>query len=98
MGRVEGGAGGNVLIVAGEAFIGEEEKQLVLRNGSAEGPAELAKIVVYAGGFFALGAVEFIEGIPIGVLILEKAAAVELIGAALGDDFDLGAGAAAIFG
>ena len=58
----------------------------------------MPEIGVYTRGHLALCAVKPVECVPIGILVFEEPAAVKLIGAAFGDDLDLGAGSAAVFG
>ncbi len=48
--RFHPGTSGSVQVGAAKAFIREEEKQLVLPNWTAQAPAELPEIGVYAGG------------------------------------------------
>jgi len=62
------------------------------------GLCQLAEVVVHTRGHPTVRRVELVERIPIRILILEESAPVILIRAALGNHFDLGTGAAAVFG
>ena len=84
-------------------FIGEEEENVVLPDGAADAASDLVESIVVALERFCIvdvgsgaGAVVALVGVETGAMEFEERAAVELIGAVLGDDEDLSSAVTAI--
>jgi hypothetical protein len=88
----DGGDDGAAEAIA-EAFVGKEEEVLVLADGAAEAAAELVALE-----FGAAGGVKEVAGVEVVVAVEVVEAAVELVGAGLGERVDLSAGVAAELG
>ena len=82
-----------------DAFVIDEEERLVLNDGTAKGAAELivVKRFLRLASRLIRGGIEIIAGVEGGVAEEFESRAVELVGAAFGDDVDDATGAAAVF-
>src|SRR5262249_26039523 len=84
--------------VVAKSFVAEKVKQLVFDYRTADACAELAKQLVDAHRRLAVWPAKPVEGVEVGVVVLEERASVNRVCAVLGDYFYLGSGVAPIFG
>ncbi len=87
----------DILSVAPETFVREEDEEPALANGTPEAATKLPVIVVHTSCRRIVRPAILVECVPIGVLIFEEAGAMVLVCAALCDDFNLCAAAPTVF-
>ena len=78
-------------------FIIEESEDLIFPDGAADTAAELIEFIVVSGRCARALAEIVREGVQVGLVSGEEKAAVDVVGAALGCDLNLGACETAVF-
>src|SRR2546427_9477475 len=81
-----------------QALIGKKKKQLFLDARPAQPPTKLAIQLLAVWGCRIVGTAVPIEGVEVGVIVLEEARAVKLVSPILSHHLDLCSGVAPAFG